>query len=200
MVTRYSEVVGPASELTMYATELSDLAPEILILIFQSCPSFSTAFRLSQTSQRLYEIWRTNVSAIVTEVLPRIIDCTSEANQLIDAQPERFVFERTDDKNKTSIDRVQIILANEKKLQRAVNLFESGAKKIYEYPRRLPTPRYEYTNPHRRLTEQERYEFTKAFYRALILGALTCRETLPPLSEFCAQWSMPPSCCLVSFL
>lgn len=184
MVTRYLEVMDSASELTMYATELSDLAPEILILIFQSCPSFSTAFCLSQTSQRLYEIWRRNVSAIVTEVLPRMIDCTPEANQLIDAQPERFVFERADDKNKTSIDRVQIILANEKKVQRAVKLFESGTTPIHHYPRRAQAE-YEHSNSPRRFTEQECYEFTQAFYRVLILGALSCRETLPPLSEFC---------------
>lgn len=184
-----------------YPAQISDLAPEILILIFRSCPTFSTASALSKTSHQLHEIWIANNESITTNILPSVIHCAKEACQLeafsiprcepdVEAasQLEEYSISGFEPhKHQATINRIQRILASDKTIQLALELFASGKSPRASYLQNLPTPTL---HPRAVFTDEDGHEFLRAFYRISILGALMSRNQCPSLHERCAQWSM----------
>jgi hypothetical protein len=46
------------------------LPPELIVKIFRSLDNVATALRLSETCQLMYDVWRSNESVLIKELLP----------------------------------------------------------------------------------------------------------------------------------
>lgn len=65
---------------------LPDLPPDILLLIFESLATFSDVQALVLTNRTFYNIWRTHCWTIYANLLPQLIHCYPEAEQLAACQ------------------------------------------------------------------------------------------------------------------
>ena len=82
----YGDDLGAAntdlSELRLSDGALLDLPPDILLLVFESLATFSDVQALVLTNRAFYNIWRIHCWTIYANLLPQLILCYPEAEQL----------------------------------------------------------------------------------------------------------------------
>lgn len=175
----------------MSSSNLSDLAPEILILIFGHCGSFSAAAAFSSTSRIFREVWITNLTSICTILLSHRVECLEFASQLVKTQQRIRNQDHSLNKEDLLIDHTQRALRNGKQAGDAVSRFEYHirTKKDYTIPADASGQRI---TPDRRymLSLQERHDFLKAFYRVMITMTLLSKDINSPVDSVCSDWPM----------
>lgn len=144
------------------SSSFSDLAPEIVLMIFQSLSSFADVVALMRATHRFHDIWTLNVPRICSAVLPRAIDCIADA--------EGFIAVKSQNPKLPKLGRVKYTRSGHDKifrpikrflaLQRIVNI----ACDIYE-SEVLETPGARIHHPTLTLTRPERQRFIHCYYR-----------------------------------
>lgn len=87
-MSRSQRASRSASSLTSRkdATTITNLAPELILQIYQHLEQSRDITALNSTSQKLYSIWHLNAHSISDVVLPRAIDCYDSALELLEIQ------------------------------------------------------------------------------------------------------------------
>lgn len=70
----------------MASPSLVPLAPKLQLALFRSMDDFADISALICTSIFFHAIWTVHVRSICSAVLPRVIDCLADAQDLLDMQ------------------------------------------------------------------------------------------------------------------
>lgn len=121
------------------AAGISSLSSELHLALFKSLDNFADVSALMRTSQHFHAIWTVHTTSICSAVLPQVIDCLTEAKELIESQERFSSYLQKKTKQTVEIVRVKMLLENQRIAYRAIR----GMKADYQgnpaqYERILP--------------------------------------------------------------
>ena len=145
---------------TLQSTAMETLPSELLIQIFQSANTFTTAQTLSKTSHHLHNIWNANAAAI----LPHVVECFPQARELAVAQEQKHIRQPWLGMPQRSMSIAQRVAANVAEASMTCAHFEACIVQASKQDEEGIPPRDN-------ISSSERADFTQAYYRALTLAA-----------------------------
>ena len=172
---------GISADKTKERSFIATTPSEIVIHIFESLSSIYDAERLGQTPSRLYDYWKEHSKLIIDDIIQKNIEGPKEAGTLARYQMDLIPSRRQSTSHVMSIQYARNIFISDLLAQQAVErLYMDTSRKPFDI----------YSRPH--LSEHERQDIVKAFYRALVT-ALTLfthiREPHSKLPKLFAYWS-----------
>ncbi|MCJ1266054.1 hypothetical protein MMC22_005936 [Lobaria immixta] len=115
----------------MSSPSLSSLPPELQLAVFRSLDNFADVSALMRTNQLFHAIWMLHMSSISSAVLPRVIDCLDNAQDLLDTQ-ERFTLRNFTQRQQPvapfKIHRIAQLLSNQRIAYEVGRRFEAHCK------------------------------------------------------------------------
>lgn len=144
---------------------METLPPELLIQIFQSADTFTTAQTLSITSHRLHNIWNVNSDAI----LPHVVECFPQARELAVAQEQNHTRQRRLGLPQRSMTIAQRVADNVTEASMTCAHFETCVVQASRQEHDDDDDDDGIISPRDNISSRERADFTRAYYRAMTL-------------------------------
>ena len=157
----------------------TNLAPEIILTIYQLNETFAAATALSSVSRKFHSIWKLNASTIC-DAIPSShnISCLKEARGLFKAQEQVSGIQLGN--NEVAIKRAKELLLNERRVAFAFSQYDNSVLS-HKVTKEVKLAR---SNGNLATT---RLHFTQAYYRAITLATLA-GGPLP--AALIASWDM----------
>ncbi|KAL2052445.1 hypothetical protein ABVK25_007317 [Lepraria finkii] len=159
--------------LAMPTTTLSDLPPELGIIVFKSFGEFTSATALVRTSHKFYSVWEDNPSAITNAILPRAIKCFDQATERLEADDKLANNQRSADATHPAIQGTKQSVANAIVARRMRRHYERAAIEVATGI--LGGPK---TRDLKCVTPTERTHLIQATYRAITVACCS-HQPLP---------------------
>lgn len=142
------------------------LPPELILDILESADSFAEVAALIRTARIFYDIWELNATTISHTILPRVINCVSDAQELVSAKERAHAQQQHQQRSvhEAAIHRTKRFLSDARTVSLACDFFEADVVLRLGVHGGMHPPD---------LTSTERTRFKHSYYRAWTFLALS---------------------------